>query len=242
MMRLVILVLLLGACRPEAPRGANVDLESVAAVDVEAAGAGDGDERFARALARIDDIDSGLPRVEGGYVWWGARDQGRTSHLRRGLVPGDDVEVVLDEQSEFAGAGFVDTGSLSASPDGNSVAFAADANRSDRYGVHIKNLRSGKVDHIVDDADFSVSWNKDGALYFTRFGDDERPRQLWSVQPGVSPEPSLVHEVPATDGEIFVADVDEGSEVFIRHGGGGGVSAFRLSGSPGPARPTLLCR
>jgi len=233
MTRVIIVVFLCGSCRP-ADVPPRIDPVADTGLEADADADDSDDDRFARALARIDDIDSGLPRVEGGYVWWGTRDQGRTSHLRRGLVPGDDAEVVLDEGREFGGDGFVDVGSLSASPDGNSVAFAADENRSDRYGVHIKNLRSGKVDRIVADADFSVSWSKDGALYFTRFGDDERPRQLWSVQPGVSPEPSLVHEVAAADGEIFVADVDEGSEVFIRSGGGGGdvVSSFRLSGAP----------
>jgi protease II len=232
---MVFPLLLLLSCRP-APR-------------VEVAADDDADALFARALARIDDIDRGLPRVEDGFIWWGDRDDdGRTAHCRRGLVPGDAVEVVLDEHSEVVSdEGYVDVGVLAASPDGGSVAFSADVTRSDRYGVHVKNLKSGRIDKVVDDADFSVAWSKDGNLWFTRFGGDDRPRSLWRLQPDRDTAPTLVHELPSGDaGDLRVAGVDDRAELFVREADDGGVTAFRL-GAPAvdhggtlraPPRPT----
>lgn len=193
------------------------------------------DAHYEQALARIGDIDKGLPRVEDGFVWWGLRDDdGRTEHLRRGLAPGAPVEVVLDEARELRSSeNFVDVGSLSASPDGKQVAFSADVTRSDRYGVHVKDLRSGRIHDVVDDADFSVAWSKDGNLYFTRFGGDDRPRSLWRLQVDHDVTPTLVHELPANDpGEVLVADVDGQPELFVKDAAD--VAAYRLgSGASG---------
>jgi hypothetical protein len=108
MTRVIIVVFLCGSCRP-ADVPPRIDPVADTGLEADADADDSDDDRFARALARIDDIDSGLPRVEGGYVWWGTRDQGRTSHLRRGLVPGDDAEVVLDEVKVLRGILVVDT-------------------------------------------------------------------------------------------------------------------------------------
>lgn len=222
------------SCRPAAP------------VDVDVAADDDGDAHYEQALARIGDIDKGLPRVEDGFVWWGERDAtlaGRTAHLRRGLTPGAAVEVVLDEGRELSSSeNFVDVGTLAASPDGGRVAFSADVTRSDRYGVHVKDLKSGRIESVVDDADFSVAWSKDGNLYFTRFGSDDRPRSLWRLQVDHDVTPTLVHELPASQpGEVLVADVDGTPELFVKESvdSSTAVTAYRL-GTHGEGSSTTL--
>lgn len=214
--RLLAAPLALLACRPvtaPAPLAADDDDDIAAAAD-------DSGARYERALARLRDIDGGLPRVEDGYIWWGEHgDDGRSAQMRREAVAGAPVEVVLDEQAEVSAVEAVDVGSLTASPDGKQVAFSADVGRSDRYGVHVKDLSSGRIKRVVDDADFSVAWSKDGDLYFTRFGGDDRPRSLWRMQaaPDVAADdPQLVHELPAGEpGEMLVADVDGETDLFI---------------------------
>lgn len=220
---LILGLLALVSCRPAVQADALIDAQP------------DGAARLARALARVDDIDRGLPRLEDGWLWWGEHnDDGRTVHSRRGLEPGARPELVLDERDEpsigaLPGAG-VEVGSLSASPDGKSVVFSADLTRTDRYRVQVKNLGSGRLQRVVDDADFSVSWSKDGSLYFTRFGDDDRPRSLWRLDPQVDAAPSLVHHLDKEErGELMVADVDGETDLFVRDDDG--VAAFRVPGS-----------
>lgn len=201
---------------PLAAAFACVDVPAdVDAIDFDVDAVVDDDHAYDRALARLRDIEAGTPRVERGYVWWSERGAfGQRVEKRRLPVSGAPVEVVVDEACDVDAAPVdVDVGSVSAAPDGRRVAFSADVDRADRYGVFVKDTQRGTVKQVADDADFSVAWSKSGDLFFTRFGDDERPRSLWRVVGGEA-SPELVHESPSE--ELLVADVDtDDSAVFF---------------------------
>lgn len=187
----------------------------------------DAGARLERAINRLSDVERGVPRLEGGELHWTSRDADGTRWCRRGTSPGSPTEVLVDEGVELNGQG--DVGTVEVSGD-DVVAFTADPERDDRYGVRVKRLGHPVSVEIVDDADFSVAWAKDDDLYFTRFGGDERPKSLWRLEAELRNPPVLVAALPdGDDREFLVANVDDRAEVFVRDGDD--VDSFVVGGS-----------
>jgi len=183
--------------------------------------------QFDKAVARLRDIDSSLPFVDAGYIYYTrSDDEGRRLHCRRAIEAGSREEILFDSSSTFVGA-------YAVSPDSRWLAVSRET-ELDRWRIELRDLETG-MSTLIEDADFSVAFGDDGTLFYAALDDDNTPRTVMSLQPA-----QRVHRVVMKGSdEVLVAPVDGKAAVFVLGagsgrgaGGGAGTPKMRMLASP----------
>jgi len=121
------------------------------------------DELFEEMKARIKEDDSSVPQKDGDYIYWSAFDKGAQyrKHFRKAVSGGED-KLILNENALADGKEYFRLGATSISPDGNLLAYAYDDNGSERFEIHVKDLRTGKeLPDIIPGILSSIVWAAD---------------------------------------------------------------------------------
>lgn len=147
------------------------------------------DSLFGEMKARIKEDDSSVPQKDGGYIYWSAFEEGAQyrKHYRRAVSGGDDV-LILDENALADGKEYFRLGASAISPDGNLLAYAYDDNGSERFEIHVRDLRDGnELPDIIEGMLSNIIWAADSGgfvyglaneqwrtdnLQYHRLGDD----------------------------------------------------------------------
>ncbi len=202
---------------------------------VEAVLAGTGDLRdrlFEEIRSRVQETDRSVPvRVDG---WWyysrTLEGEQYAVHCRVPAGPGteppdpDDPavrateHVVLDANAEAGDSEYFSLGVFDVSPDGSTLAWAADRNGSEEYLLRFRDLATGRDRLLPDgtpdevaDVYYSSAWTADGAhVFYTRTDDAMRPHEVWRHTLGTATaDDVLVHHEPD---ERFFCEVAETSD------------------------------
>ena len=155
------------------------------------------DELFAEMKARIKEDDSSVPQKDGDYIYWSAFEAGSQyrKHYRKAISGGDDI-LLLDENILADGKEYFRLGALSISPDDNLMAYAYDDNGSERFEIHVRDLRSGEeLPDVIAGMLSSIVWAADSGgfvyglaneqwrtdnLQYHRLGDDpSKPTEIF---------------------------------------------------------------
>ncbi len=121
------------------------------------------DRLFAEMKARIKEEDSSVPQKDGDYIYWSAFDTGcqYRKHYRKSVNGGEDI-LLLDENALADGKEYFRLGALSISPDDNLMAYAYDDNGSERFEIHVKDLRSAEeLPDVIPGMLSSIVWAAD---------------------------------------------------------------------------------
>ena|SRR5688572_11432 len=176
------------------------------------------DAEFDKAVARLRDIDSSLPFVDAGHIYYTRTDdEGRRLHCRRAIAAGSREEILFDSSSTFVG-------SYAVSPDSRWLAVSSEI-ALDRWRIELRDRETG-ISLQIDDADFSVAFGDDGTLFYAALDDDNTPRTVMSVEPARRTERIVLEGKD----EVLVAPVDGKPAVFVL--GGAGMPKMRSLASP----------
>ncbi|MDE1148760.1 MAG: S9 family peptidase [Azospirillaceae bacterium] len=158
---------------------------------------GEGDLRpalVAELRARIKEDDTGVPYRRDGYFYQSrfAAGQNYPVFVRwpAGSAPSapSDEEVVLDVNVLAAQHEFMRVADFETTRDGRHLAYTADTDGSERYGVRVKDLETGElVLEGVADAAPGVVWSADGRhLFYIRQDEFQRPKTVWRHRLGTA--------------------------------------------------------
>jgi len=176
---------------------------------------------FAEMKGRIKEDDSSVPAADGPWDYYVRYDAGAQHpvHGRRPRGQATGEEVLLDEEALAKGTAYFHVGGAGHSPDHALFAWAADAQGSEYYEIHVRDLASGETlpgPATSASGDFTFSpcsrW-----LYWIWRDENARPAKVFR-RPARGGEDALVYE-EADDGMFLgVGTTADDSHIVIHIG------------------------
>ncbi|MEO7836223.1 MAG: S9 family peptidase, partial [Acidimicrobiales bacterium] len=150
-------------------------------------------------VGRILETDISVPVTKRGWSYYSRTVEGLQYAIScRRRDPDGEEQVILDQNVLAEGHEYFEVANQAVSPDSNLLAYATDANGSERYVLHIRDLRTGEdLPDEVPDTYYGLAWALDNrTVFYTKVDDAMRPHQLWRHVVGTPPsEDALVfHE------------------------------------------------
>lgn len=201
------------------------------------------DALFEEMKGRIQEDDSSVPVKDGAWLYWSSFVKGSQyrRHFRKPVAGGEE-QLILDQNELARGKDYFQLGDLVISPDGRLMAYAYDADGSERFEVHFRDLQTGHdLPDVIPGTLSSLVWSADSAglvfgyandnwrtdnIHYHRLGDDPRKARLLYKEPDIG----------------FSCDVDlSAQEDWIILGTGDQVtSEVRLVPAANPAAEPIL--
>jgi oligopeptidase B len=170
------------------------------------------EELFGEMKARIKETDMSVPARRGPWWYYSRTEEGRdyAIHCRRPArqpdelppagEPGEEEQILLDENALAAGAEYFAVGSAAVSHDHRWLAYSTDRAGDERYELRFRPLDARLSPSIaaeaVPDTSYGLAWSADGSVvFYVRMDEAQRPFQLWRHTLGADPaDDVLVYE------------------------------------------------
>ncbi len=155
------------------------------------------DTLFTEMKARLKEDDASVPVRDGDWLTWWQFNKGAQYRTwwRRPVAGGPD-QLVLSEPDLAQGLEYFRLGTLSISPNGRLLAYAADTDGSERFTLKVRDLATGKdLPDAIPGTLGEIVWATDSqSLFYTPVNDNWRPFAVRHHRLGAD---------PATDRTIY---------------------------------------
>ena len=139
---------------------------------------------YAEMLSHIKETDESVPYRRGGWFYFSRTYEGKQYpvHCRREALGGGTLEeagaevVFLDVNALAEGQAFMSLGGMTASPDGNLLAYSTDNTGFRQYTLHVRDLRTGEDLSDTAERVGSFAWAADSATLFYTTEDEVTKR------------------------------------------------------------------
>jgi oligopeptidase B len=197
---------------------------------------------FAEMKGRIKEDDSSVPAPDGAWDYYVRYEIGAEHpvHARRPRGRTDGEIVLLDEDALAKGKAFFQVGAAHHSPDHRLYAWAADAQGSEYYTIHFKDLATGEtLPHQIDSAYGDFVFSPDSQWIFWIWRDENaRPSKVFR-RAARGGEDSLVYE-EADDGMFLgVGTTSDDSHIVIHVGNQETTEIWLIPASDPAAAPVV---
>ncbi len=166
-------------------------------------------ELFEEMKARIKETDMSVPARRGPWWYYARTEEGRdyAIHCRRPArgpdelppagEPGEEEQVLLDENALAEGSDYFAVGSAAVSHDHRWLAYSTDRAGDERYELRFRPLDAGLAPsaaaEAVLDTSYGLAWSADGSVvFYVRMDEAQRPFQLWRHRLGSDPADDVV--------------------------------------------------
>ena len=157
---------------------------------------------FEEMKARIKETDMSVPTRRGPWWYYSRTEEGKDYgiHCRRparGLQelppagePGEDEEILLDENVLAEGSDYFSVGSAAVSHDHRWLAYSTDLRGDEKYELQFRPLEAGiaGAPESVPGTGYGLAWSAAADhVFYVRMDEAQRPFQLWRHQVGTDP-------------------------------------------------------
>jgi len=159
---------------------------------------------FEEMKDRILETDMSVPSRRGPWWYYGRTEEGKdyAIHCRRPASgadelppagePGEEEQILLDENLLAEGHEYFALGTAVVSPDHTMIAYGTDVNGDERYELRFRSLHSDdpsdRAPEVVADTGYGLAWSSQSdVVFYTRLDEAMRPYQLWRHQLGTQP-------------------------------------------------------
>ncbi len=167
---------------------------------------------FEEMKARIKETDMSVPSRRGPWWYYSRTEEGRNYaiHCRRPArdpdelppagEPGDEEQILLDENVEAGGSEYFAVGGAVVSHDHRWLAWSADRTGDEKYELRFRPIDAetspDAAPEAVPDTSYGLAWSADGGVvFYVRMDEAQRPYQLWRHRLGTDPAgDELVYE------------------------------------------------
>lgn len=197
---------------------------------------------FEELKGRIKEDDSSVPVRDGDWVYrWRFEAGAQYRQWLRAPAGGGPETVILDEVARALGRDYYRLRDLAVSPDGRLMAWSEDADGSERFAIHLKDLETGEERFgLAENASGVIVWTAGSdAFLYVELTPEQRPfRVRLHRLDGPSDDPVLYEE---SDPGFFVGLDKTQSRAFILVESGDHVtSEVRLLPADDPTAEAVL--
>ncbi len=181
---------------------------------------------FKEMKARIKENDSTVPAPDGNYLFSKKFKKGKQYAIYvRKPKKGGREETYLDCNVLAKGKKYFSLSGMSLAYDENLLAYGVDLDGSERYSIHVKNLKTGKtLKTSIPNTYGSVEWAKDNeTLFYVGLDKNLRPYRVYRHKVGSKGPDKVVFE--EKDPQHFVHLYQSESKDFIYINTGGKVTS-----------------
>lgn len=165
---------------------------------------------------RIKEDDSTVPAPDGAFAYYSRHREGGQHPLAcRKAWPDGGEEIMLDGDELAKGKAYFHFGGWRHTHDHRLLAYSADEQGSELYGIRIRNLVSGgELSDLITETTGDLLWNSGGSvLYYIRRDAEHRPSKVYRHLIGSPAESDqLIYEEP--DKGFFVSLGETQSRAF----------------------------
>ncbi len=166
---------------------------------------------FEEMKARIKETDMSVPARRGPWWYYSRTEEGKdyAIHCRRpargagelppASEPGDEEQVLLDENALAAAAGtdYFAVGTAAVSHDHRWLAYSTDQTGDEKYMLRFRpldpDLSPAIAPEEVPETGYGLAWSRDGDLvFYVRLDEAQRPYRLWRHQLGTEPDTDVL--------------------------------------------------
>ena len=162
------------------------------------------DRLFAEIKGRVQETDSSVPVLDGGWLYYRRTLEGAAypircrrpapfgvhdprhldDHLRAPVdptAPPHDEVVLYDQNAAAQGHDFFQLGGFAISPDHRLAAIATDTSGAEVFEIRVRDLETGEdLDDVIPRAAYGIAWGNDARTFLYTVPDDAwRPYQVW---------------------------------------------------------------
>ncbi|RPI23733.1 MAG: S9 family peptidase, partial [Actinobacteria bacterium] len=165
---------------------------------------------FDEIKRRTQETDLSVPAQRGRY-WYATRTVEGLPYriwVRREGAPDGPEQVMLDENAEAEGHGYLQTANVTVSPDDRIVAYSLDTTGSERYLTRFRVVGGEDLPDEIPDTYYGSAWAADSEHFFYTVVKDDgtmRPWQVWRHRLGVDPAAAVL--VYQEDDDRFYLDL-----------------------------------
>ena len=173
---------------------------------------------YAEILGRVQETDTSAPVLHKGWWSYTRTVEGLDYEVycrRRGSMDAAE-EVVLDANEMAKGHKYFELGYVERSPDETLVAYAADADGSEKHELRFRQIATGAdLDDVIRDVYYGFAWAADSkTIFYVRPDAAMRPYQAWRHRLGDDSAADVL--VYQEDDERFEVNVEPSkSEAFV---------------------------
>ena len=157
---------------------------------------------FEEMKARIKETDMSVPTRRGPWWYYSRTEEGKDYgiHCRRparGLQelppagePGEEEQILLDENVLAEGTEYFAVGSAAVSHDHRWLAYSTDHRGNEKYELRFRPLDAemAPVSEAVPETGYGLAWSADADyVFYVRMDEAQRPFQLWRHRLGTDP-------------------------------------------------------
>ena len=172
------------------------------------------DGLFEEMKGRIKETDMSVPARRGPWWYYTRTEEGKAYaiHCRRPArgrdelppagEPGDEEQILLDENALAEGSDYFAVGSAAVSRDHAWLAYSTDRKGDEKYELRFRPLDAEisprAAAEAVPDTGYGLAWSAEGDyVFYVRLDEAQRPYQLWRHPLGTDPSgDELVLEEP----------------------------------------------
>jgi oligopeptidase B len=167
---------------------------------------------FEEMKARIKETDMSVPTRRGPWWYYSRTEEGKDYgiHCRRPArslqelppagEPGEEEQILLDENVLAEGTDYFALGGAAVSHDHGWLAYSTDHLGNEKYELQFRPLNAGiaGAPESVPDTSYGLAWSAEADfIFYVRMDEAQRPHQLWRHQLGTDPAGDvLVFEEP----------------------------------------------
>ncbi len=175
---------------------------------------------YTEMRSRIKEDDSSVPTFDSGFFYYSRFEKGQEYpiHARKKGSLDAAEQIILNENTEAKGHTYFDIGAAEASPDQNTLAFAADTVGRRIYTIHFKNLTTGellpdKIEAVTPD----FVWAADNKTLFYVKQDEEtlRAYQVYRYTLGQAGSTKLIFEEKDDTYNVGVSASRDGNHLYM---------------------------